>query len=92
MKSLIFFFTLLVLTSCTSFSELKSDMYMQAQSSNEKFSRESADCEMKGANKQTMGGMGGLAGIASHYESYNKVYDACMRSKGFQRAPSNPLY
>jgi hypothetical protein len=53
----------------------------------EQFARESAGCEMAGEQSRTSGGYGGLTGVASRSESYNRVFDACMRSKGYTRKP-----
>ncbi len=91
MWKVIFGLSVLVLAGCASFSELRSEMYEQGGTSDNIFDRDSADCEMKGAENQSVGGMGGLAGVASYYETYNRVYDACMRSKGYPRTAENPM-
>lgn len=54
----------------------------------ETFEQQAADCEMRAEQSRTMYGMGGFAGIAAYYGSYNRVFDACMRAKGFHRKES----
>lgn len=51
-------------------------------------SEDIAACELEGEKARTMGGYEGLVGLAGYYESYNRVFDACMRSKGYQRTAS----
>jgi hypothetical protein len=51
------------------------------------FDQDSADCELRGEEKRTFGGLGGLAGVAMYSESFNRVYTACMRAKGYQPTP-----
>lgn len=53
----------------------------------EQFARDSAACEMAAAQSQTMGGYTGAMAVASYYDSYNRVYDPCMRAKGYARKP-----
>ena len=80
----LFLIGLLVLGGCSSFSEETSDAFAPGTASPEQFSRDSAACEMSAGGRQSMDGMGGMAGIAQYYASYNKVYDPCMRAKGYQ--------
>ena len=49
------------------------------------FRMDVADCEMKGEQNRSTDGMGGLAGILAYDESFERVYDACMRSKGYEK-------
>lgn len=49
------------------------------------FARESAACEMSGESSRTTGGLPGIFGAMSYEDSFNRVYDACMRSKGYTR-------
>ena len=44
-----------------------------------------AACELESEKSRTGGGYGGAIGVASYYESYNRVFDACMRSKGYAK-------
>ncbi len=73
------------LSGCTSFSNLDSSAFDKGAIPDKQFTTESAQCEMEGEKSRTMGGMGGLAGTSSYYETFNRVYDACMRSKGYTR-------
>lgn len=57
--------------------------YEKADVSADQQTADSAACEMEGEKNRTFGGMGGLAGIVTYNESFNRVYDACMRSKGY---------
>lgn len=76
------FFSLVLLTSC---STLKVTDYDQGAAPQDQFEREAAACEMEASRSQSMDGMGGLAGITSYYESYDRVFDPCMRSKGYKK-------
>ena len=49
------------------------------------FDKDAAACEMEANKVKTTHGFGGLAGISALQESYNNQYDACMRSKGYQK-------
>ena len=90
-KLIIYFFVIVLSISCSSsgvpsFRDLKYDEYEKVGSeiSEEKLLITFAECEVKGEQKRTTMGLGGLAGIASIHESRNRVIDACMRSKGFK--------
>jgi hypothetical protein len=72
-------------SSCASFSNLDSSAFARGDVPDRQLVMESAQCEMEGEKSRSMQGMGGLAGIASHYETFNRVYDACMRAKGYMR-------
>lgn len=76
----------LALSSLAGCASYKAGDYRHADS-DEQFARESAACEMAGEQSRTTGGYGGLTGIASRSESYGRVFDACMRSKGYTRKP-----
>lgn len=72
----------LVLIGC---STLKVQDYNRGQTPESQFQREAADCEMKGEQSRTNGGYGGIAGSSEYLESFNRVFDACMRSKGYSK-------
>lgn len=80
MKKLIVF--TLLLSSC---STLKSKDYEQGSIPQDQFDKDSASCEMEAAKNQSSDGMSGMAGIASLSETYDKVFDPCMRSKGYKK-------
>ncbi len=42
-----------------------------------------AECEQVGAQNQSTNGLQGLAGTLEYTASYDRAFDACMRSKGF---------
>jgi uncharacterized protein YceK len=73
------------ISGCSSFSNRTSADYDPVSATQQQFAMDSAWCELEGEKSRSTDGMGGLAGIASHYESFNRVYDACMRSKGYPR-------
>jgi hypothetical protein len=79
------FITITMLSGCASFSNLDSSAFEKGNTLEKQFITDSAQCEMEGEKSRTMGGMGGLAGIASYHETFNRVYDACMRAKGYAR-------
>lgn len=85
MKFAIVLVLVFAICGCSSFSNRTIADYDPMTASQKQFAMDSAWCEMEGEKSRTMDGMGGLAGIASHYESFNRVYDACMRSKGYPR-------
>ena len=76
---------LIATTGCASLSNLDSEAFQQGDIQKKQFITDSAQCEMEGEKNRTMGGLGGLAGVMSSYETFNRVYDACMRSKGYSR-------
>lgn len=44
-----------------------------------------AECEQVGAQNQSTNGLQGLAGTLEYTASYDRAFDACMRSKGFTK-------
>ena len=79
------FLSITALSGCASFSNLDSSAFEKGDIPDKQFTTESAQCEMEGEKSRSVGGMGGLAGMASYYETFNRVYDACMRAKGYNR-------
>lgn len=71
----------LMLAGCAGGSQ--SD-FQQGAAALDQFNRDSAECELRGEENRTAGGYYGLIGVASYSESYAKVYDACMRAKGYE--------
>jgi len=59
--------------------------YRRGKATLEQFEMDGAACEMAGEQRRSMDGMGGLAGIAQYHGSFDRVFDACMRSKGYRR-------
>ena len=88
MRSLAILSALLLLTACASFRSQTSSDFDRGNTPIDQFTRESAACEADGEKRRSMDGLGGLAGIAQMYGSFNRVYDACMRSKGYTRKPA----
>lgn len=85
MKIIYILVGILSLSSCSHL--ITADQYSHDEMSNSEFSRESAQCEMTAHQSKNNGGyLAGTAyGKASSDKSYNQVFDACMRSKGFVR-------
>lgn len=59
--------------------------YDPAQAPAERFARDSAECEMVAAQSQNTGGLPGAWGVLTFREKRNRVYDPCMRAKGYPR-------
>lgn len=59
------------------------DDYSHPDTDEATFQREAAACELAADQTQTTGGMTGLGGALTLNDSYNRAYDACMRSKGY---------
>lgn len=79
------FVSITVLSGCASFSNLDSSAFQKGNIPDKQFIADSAQCEMEGEKSRNTSGMGGLAGITSYYETFNRVYDACMRAKSYTR-------
>lgn len=73
----------LVLTACT----YDAAQYAHPGVEEAAFQREAAACEADAYGNQSSSGLLGLGGMVSMTESFNNVYDACMRSKGYARTP-----
>lgn len=69
-------------SGCATFTDYKADQYGQGVND-----REAAACEMQAEQSRTNHGYDGLIGSGYMHESFNRVYDACMRAKGYQRKP-----
>lgn len=72
----------LLLTACT----YDAADYAHPGTETAAFQKDAAACEADAYAAQNTSGMGGLGGVVSMSESYNNVYDACMRSKGYSRS------
>lgn len=70
---------------CASMSSRTADEYDRGDVPERQFQMQAAACEAYAESGRNTGGQGGLTGAAFYYETFNKVYDACMRSKGFAR-------
>lgn len=70
----------MVLSGCMS-----APVFERGDVAERQFNMDSADCEMRGEQSRNTGGMGGLAGMTQYSDSYNRVYGACMRAKGYAR-------
>lgn len=79
----------LTLTSCAatreSFTRYEPADYTRGEATAQQFDRESAGCQLEGEKARNTYGYGGLMGITSYNETYNRAFDACMRSKGYAR-------
>lgn len=73
----------LALAACA--GNLRADSFDPGAAPPAQFQRDSALCEMEGEKNRSTGGYGGLIAVSLYYETFNKVYDACMRSKGYAR-------
>lgn len=73
----------LLLTACT----YDAAQYAHPGVEEAAFQREAAACEADAYGNQNSAGLLGLGGMVSMTESFNNVYDACMRSKGYARTP-----
>lgn len=74
-----------ILSACASFSDFRAEHYDRRDTPESQFIKDSTACELEGEKNRSTGGMGGLAGVASYHETFNRVFDACMRSKGYAR-------
>lgn len=74
-----------LLSACASFSNFRAEDYDRRDTPESQFVKDSAACELEGEKSRSTGSMGGMAGVASYYETFNRVFDACMRSKGYRR-------
>jgi len=70
-------------TSATGCSTLNRDDYSPGTADKDEFTRDAAKCEMIASQSSHSGGMGGVAGSLSQRDTYDRVFDPCMRSKGY---------
>ena len=75
----------LALAGCGSFTYRTTEQYDPGGASAELYQREGAQCEMAAYQSRSSQGFGGLAGAANMVDSFNTVFDACMRAKGYRR-------
>jgi hypothetical protein len=59
--------------------------YVRGDTPPAQFSKDAAGCELVAETGQSSQGAGGLTGAVALSSSYAKIYDACMRSKGYPR-------
>lgn len=80
-------FTLIFLTACMSVTHYKFNEYKNLDEDIEQreLERVFAECELLGEQAKIENKAGGLIGATKKINSFNKVVDACMRSKGFKR-------
>ena len=57
--------------------------FERGDKSEAQFTKDHAECEFEGEKARTTGGMGGLAGAAEHEESFARVFNACMKARGY---------
>lgn len=51
----------------------------------DQFARDSAECEMLAAESRNAGGLTGALGFFAFLDKRDRVYDPCMRAKGYAR-------
>lgn len=83
MNKIIIIFTLIFLTACYSVKHYKFDDYrnMDGNTEQSELERVFAECEVLGEQSKAES----EDGLMKRIYSYNKIVDACMRSKGFKR-------
>lgn len=66
---------------------LKKEQYSRGDMSAQEFSKQAAQCEMESLRSKNTGGYAPDSAMAevSKRNSYNEVFDSCMRSKGFSK-------
>ena len=79
---------LLPIAGCASFSDTPIAGYSQGGTTTEQLQRDGAACQLEGERIRNNQGFGGLAGVASTFETRNRAFDACMRMKGYTPPPT----
>lgn len=76
---------LLTLSACA--TTLKKEQYSRGDANESEFNKQAAQCEMESHRSKNSGGYGpgSTMEMVSKRNSYNEVFDACMRSKGFSK-------
>jgi hypothetical protein len=75
----------LVALSMSACGTLSHKDYDRGPAEESQFMKDSAQCEMEAERSRSSRGYGGLTGAAYMKETYDKIYDPCMRSKGYQK-------
>lgn len=57
--------------------------FERGQATEAQFTRDQAECELEGEKHRSAGGYGGLAAVAEFEESFARVYNACMKARGY---------
>jgi hypothetical protein len=59
--------------------------YIRGDTPATQFIRDAAGCELMAETGHSSQGYDGLTGVVALNNSYARIYDACMRSKGYPR-------
>lgn len=59
--------------------------FARGDRSESEYTQDKADCELEGEKARTTGGYGGVAAAVSSEESFARVYNACMKARGYEK-------